>query len=133
MTTVDKEAEAGAAAETEREDIMAFPAEEALTAVEEATEITTSTTMEEETVAASMETESTAEGIMDTTATSTRRINNILSHISNNKCLRQFIYLIPRPVLGHTSRTTTWTAMPIRQVTTPTVANGTTKGNNGHD
>ena len=103
MTMTDTEAEAGAAAEIKRDEIMALVeeakavivVEEAVVAVEEANEATPSTTMKEEAMAALKEVEEAGEGIMDATTTSTRGINNILSHISNNKCLQQFPYLIP--------------------------------------
>ena len=95
MTMANKEAEAGAA-KINRKQTMSLVVEEAkaMVVVEEAVavvevtkETTPSTIMEKETVAASMEAEEAAKGIMDTIITSTRGTNNILSHISNNKCL----------------------------------------------
>ena len=118
MTMFTKEADAGPG-EIERGETMALVEEaEAVVvaaAVEEAekaiaTAIAT-TPMQEEAVAASMEAEEATESIMDTTTTSTGLINNTLSRISNNKCLRQILCLIPCSVPDHSSRTTTWSAM----------------------
>ena len=103
MTMADKEAEASAAAETERdvtmletsvEDAEAVVVAEEVAAVEEAVEATATTTMVKEVVTDLMEAEA-AKGIMDTTATHTRGINNTHSHISNNRCLQPSRSLLP--------------------------------------
>ena len=139
-TMADAEAEAGAAAETERKGTMEASVEEAeaivvveeVATVEESMEATATTTMVEEVVAASMLEAEAAEGIMDTITTNTRGINNTVRYTSSNQCLQQFLYPM-RIVPNHSSRATTWTATRIKPVAMPTVANGATKCNNGRD
>ena len=102
-------------------------------ATEEAKEATATTTMVEEVTATVMETEVVEATTTDTRATNIKGIHNTVKQIFSNKYLRQFHYHIQHPVQHLTFKATTWTAMQIKLVKTPTVDNGTTNVNTGRD